>query len=157
MEFITSKTCLLEVDPLNFEYSAGGFVYRQSEGNYQVLMIRDRYGWWTLPKGHIEENETPEEAALREVMEETNISASIIATLPTVYYTFWKGEKRVHKFVHYYLMEHTSTGAEIQPQLEEIHQALWVNIDELTRYRQYENNRPVMQAARTLLTRREAK
>ncbi|MDP8930027.1 MAG: NUDIX domain-containing protein [Actinomycetota bacterium] len=62
---------------------------------------------WTLPKGRIEDEETAQEAALREVKEETGYSAVIRDELGTIDYWFvWRPDKvRYHKFVHYFFME----------------------------------------------------
>ena len=57
------------------ETSAGGVVYRRSDGGPLVLLIRDSYENWGFPKGHIEQGEVPEVAAVREVREETGLVA----------------------------------------------------------------------------------
>ncbi|HAV21768.1 MAG: NUDIX domain-containing protein [Firmicutes bacterium] len=66
------------------EVSAGIAVFSDDS----VLVIRNRFGEWTLPKGKIEPSETPREAALREVLEETGVSAKIICALGTTEYTY---------------------------------------------------------------------
>lgn len=92
--------------------SAGGVVVdERDDGRRWVLLIARRNAagkaQWTLPKGGIEEGETPEEAALREVREETGYTTGIADELGTIDYWFvWRpDEVRYHKFVHYYLME----------------------------------------------------
>src|SRR3989304_2211891 len=70
------------------ETSAGGVVFR-CDPQAQVLLIRDPYENWGLPKGHIEGGETPEQAAVREVEEETGLAdVSVIAPLPTIDWYF---------------------------------------------------------------------
>ena len=89
------------------EYSAGGVVYRRAEAGYEFVAVqRARHGDWSLPKGHIEKGESKEEAALREVKEETGIEAHIVADLQEVVY-FYRRPKQglTRKSVHYYLME----------------------------------------------------
>jgi 8-oxo-dGTP pyrophosphatase MutT (NUDIX family) len=56
------------------EYTAGGVVYRRAEDRIEILMIQDRLGRWTIPKGHVEEGERIEQTATREVGEETGLT-----------------------------------------------------------------------------------
>jgi diadenosine hexaphosphate hydrolase (ATP-forming) len=77
---------------------AGGLVF---DGE-QVLLIRDRQGYWVFPKGHVEKSESLEETALREVQEETGIKAYVVKALPSTQYTNHKGLTRL---VHWFLME----------------------------------------------------
>jgi 8-oxo-dGTP pyrophosphatase MutT (NUDIX family) len=82
----------------------------RSDGRRWVLLIARRNAagkpQWTLPKGGIEEGETAEEAALREVREETGYGALLGEALGTIDYWFvWRPDRiRYHKFVHYFLM-----------------------------------------------------
>jgi len=70
---------------------AGGVVVNAAG---EVLLIRDRNGYWVFPKGHIDPGETPEEAARREVREETGIEAEILAPLGVTRYQNDRGETR---------------------------------------------------------------
>jgi len=91
--------------PIRKEYSAGGVVFKEKK---EVLLIKNPSNVWTFPKGHIEKGETKEQAALREVKEETNIDAEIITYLGEIHYFFtWKGV-RVFKTVYFYLMRYIS-------------------------------------------------
>ncbi len=95
------------------ERSAGGIIVDVHEGIARIAVIarRNRAGRveWCLPKGHMENGETLEEAAAREVAEETGIEGRVLTELGTIDYWFATGEKRVHKYVHHYLLE--ATGA----------------------------------------------
>jgi 8-oxo-dGTP pyrophosphatase MutT (NUDIX family) len=91
--------------------SAGGVVVDdRPDGSRWVLLIVHRsmsgHPRWTLPKGGIEEGETPEVAALREVREETGHGATIQSRLDSIEYSFvWRPERiRYQKTVHYFLM-----------------------------------------------------
>ena len=67
------------------ETSSGGVVYRMLDDGPHFLLIRDPYENWGLPKGHLEGGETPVEAAVREVMEETGLNElRVIDQLPMV-------------------------------------------------------------------------
>jgi 8-oxo-dGTP pyrophosphatase MutT (NUDIX family) len=82
----------------------------RADGRRWVLLIARRNAagkpQWTLPKGGIEEGESDEQAALREVREETGHGAVIDHLLGTIDYWFvWRPDQiRYHKFVHYYFM-----------------------------------------------------
>jgi 8-oxo-dGTP pyrophosphatase MutT (NUDIX family) len=62
------------------QHSAGGIVFRQRDHHLDVVMIKDSYGKWTFPKGHTEPHETIEEAAKREISEETGIDQHLLIT-----------------------------------------------------------------------------
>lgn len=55
------------------EPTAGGIVYRRQNGHLEILLIADSKHRWTIPKGHIEEGETPRQTAEREIQEETGL------------------------------------------------------------------------------------
>lgn len=94
------------------EISAGGVVYRRFEGQPQIQMIQDRYGKITLPKGKMETGETIEQTALREILEETGITGSIVQPLETITYQFTlSGVGLIDKEVHYFLVEATGEVA----------------------------------------------
>ncbi len=120
---------------------AGGLVYRFAHGEPEVLVIDDAYGYVSLPKGHVEGDELLEEAALREVAEETGVEGRIVAPLAAVRYAFKERESTVEKVAHYYLIE--AVGGSVRHQAEEIAGARYVGVDEAERAAReqgYENN-----------------
>lgn len=119
--------------------SAGGVVFTDKGGDIRLLMILDRFGYWTLPKGKVEAGETAEEAALREIREETGISGRILKCLGETDYVYVdEDEESVHKKVIYYLVE--ANGFEVTPAETEIAGAEWVSLEEAQRRCAYRNN-----------------
>ncbi len=113
------------------EVSAGGVVYRNDQGEYAFVLIRDGYGKWTFPKGHIEEGESFEVAALEEVKEETGLrDIMIVAPLGTNILTVrMKDGKTYEKPVHYFLVQ--TTDSQLSPQASgEVQDAQWFSAEE---------------------------
>jgi 8-oxo-dGTP pyrophosphatase MutT (NUDIX family) len=108
------------------ERSAGGVVVDVQDGQARIAVIarRNRAGRleWCLPKGHIEGLETLPETAAREVAEETGIEGRVLLELGTIDYWFATGEKRVHKFVHHYLLE--AVGGDLTVENDPDHEAV---------------------------------
>lgn len=117
------------------EVSAGGLVIDTS-GTQGLLIGRiDQKDnararlLWSLPKGHIEVGETPEQAALREVMEETGIESEISRSLGIIDFWFMAGGKRIHKTVHHYLFR--EVGGILTPQVTEVDEVSWFPLHEI--------------------------
>ncbi len=117
------------------EVSAGGLVIDQS-GTQGLLIGRidhkDATGkrlLWSLPKGHIEEGETPEQAAIREVAEETGITSSITKSLGIIDFWFMAGGKRIHKTVHHFMF--TEVSGVLTPQVSEVDEVSWFPLNEI--------------------------
>jgi 8-oxo-dGTP pyrophosphatase MutT (NUDIX family) len=108
------------------ETSAGGVVYRKDDAAPLFLLIRDSYQNWGFPKGHVEAGERAEDAALREVREETGIDQlSIRGTIDTIDWYFRFRGRLIHKVCHFYLME-TSQAHTSPQQAEGITACQWV-------------------------------
>jgi mutator protein MutT len=84
---------------------------------------------WSLPKGHIEAGETPEQAAIREVAEETGITSSITKSLGVIDFWFMAGGQRIHKTVHHFLF--TEVSGELTPQMSEVDEVAWFPLTEI--------------------------
>jgi 8-oxo-dGTP diphosphatase len=106
--------------------AAGGVLFRTSRrGRDKVAVVyREARGDWTFPKGKLDEGESFEEAALREVVEETGITAVIRRFVGSTNYTHRKGRPKI---VAYYLME--AISGEFAPN-EEVDELRWVTLDE---------------------------
>ena len=115
------------------QVSAGGVVYRRRGGRTEVALISvGEPGRWQLPKGLVGRGETPPEAALREVAEETGLTCEVEAELGRVEYWYFSkgGARRVrfHKFVHFYLMRYVS--GDVSGHDDEVNEARWVALEE---------------------------
>jgi 8-oxo-dGTP pyrophosphatase MutT (NUDIX family) len=126
------------------QHSAGGVVVRDGE----VLLISTAGGKrWQLPKGRLEPGETTEQAAVREVREETGVTGSIVAPLPGIDYWFAEGPaKRIRKHVDYFLLAYIS-GSERDFDSSEVAAAAWFPGDEALRRLSHANERRVAEQA----------
>lgn len=126
-------------------------VVRFIEGEAHVLVIRDPYQNWGLPKGHLENGEGSGDAAVREVREETGLADLALGQeLATVDWYFRAGDKLIHKFCAFYLM--TSAEGEPVPELAEgITECVWLPLAEAANRISYDNAREVVNVAREVL------
>lgn len=142
--------------PVIDETSAGGLVIAVRGGRAVTAVIarRNRGGRleWCLPKGHLEGSETAEEAAVREIAEETGISGRVLPHLATIDYWFAGDDHRVHKIVHHFLLEALggwlTTDNDPDHEAEEVE---WVDLDDVSRRLAYPNERRIVAAAREIL------
>ncbi|MCI6574085.1 MAG: NUDIX hydrolase [Actinomycetaceae bacterium] len=142
--------------PVTNETSAGGVIVAVRDGEAYVAVIarRNRAGRleWCLPKGHLEGDETPVQAAVREVSEETGIFGRALKHLTTIDYWFSGHHHRIHKVVHHYLLEALSgtIGVEGDPD-HEAEKAEWVPLATVASRLAYPNERKIVNMAHDLL------
>jgi len=128
------------------EHSSGGVVIRFRDGIAHVAMIATRSSTrWGLPKGAVANGETSQQAALREVQEETGLIADIIRPLDTIEYSFRAGEALIRKRVDFYLM--LFVGGTLTPQLSEVDDAQWVPLSEAIGRASFESERKLLEGA----------
>lgn len=133
------------------ETSAGGLVVQGNGGRIEVAVIArlNRAGRveWCLPKGHLEGAETPAQAAVREIHEETGILGNVVAKIGTIDYWFNVEGRRIHKTVHHYLLDAVdgSLTVEGDPDAEAIDVA-WVPMEELGTRLAFVNERRIARA-----------
>jgi 8-oxo-dGTP pyrophosphatase MutT (NUDIX family) len=136
------------------EFSAGGLVVDLGgEIARGALIARlDRQGrlLWSLPKGHIERGETAEQAAVREVEEETGISGVILAPLGTIDFWFVAEGQRIHKTVQHFLLR--ATGGELSDADIEVEQVAWVPLRDMAEQLAYPDERSLVDTAERLLS-----
>jgi 8-oxo-dGTP pyrophosphatase MutT (NUDIX family) len=133
------------------ETSAGGVVFRRTDGGPLVLVIKDAYKNWGFPKGHIEQGEDAVTAAVREVEEETGLADLVPHGLVRDIDWFFRFRgKLIHKTCTFFLVE--SPSGEPQPQHDEgITATRWLSFDEAQRTLSYANARDVLKAAGTIM------
>jgi 8-oxo-dGTP pyrophosphatase MutT (NUDIX family) len=126
--------------------AAGGVVLRAgANGDPETALVhRPKYDDWTFPKGKLVPGETDEEAAIREVEEETGFRVSLDRELPTVRYRDSTGRPKV---VRYWTM--TVLRGEFQPN-REVDELRWVPLPEAAALLTYDHDRALLAAARSL-------
>jgi 8-oxo-dGTP pyrophosphatase MutT (NUDIX family) len=133
------------------ETSAGGVIYRWRSDEPHVLLIRDAYQHWGLPKGHLEKDETPDAAAMREVQEETGLADLVLGPpLQTIDWFFRSRGRLIHKYCHFFLIE-APTGEAMPQAAEGITACIWVPLPEAVRRISYDNAREVLVGAAAVL------
>lgn len=137
--------------------SAGGIVIRREAGVPQFVAGRRRRegsGFaWTLPKGTPNPGETTEQTALREVTEETGLEVRITGPLDSIAYTFVARGVRIHKTVHYFLME--PTGGDLTQHDREFDTVRWVNLSDAGGLLTFETERSLVERTAQQLTSEE--
>ena len=139
------------------EISAGGVIYRPAQEGAEVCLIATYGGkTWQLPKGLIERGEAEEEAASREVSEETGLQGELLQRLDKIEYWYvWdygEGRERVHKFVSFFLFR--CTGGSTEDHDEEVDEARWFPLDEARKRLSFENERRVLELAAQAIAER---
>jgi 8-oxo-dGTP pyrophosphatase MutT (NUDIX family) len=128
--------------------SCGGVVIRRSDAGVEICLgkrVRERDATWTLPKGTPSDDETIEQTALREVSEETGLEVRIDAPVGAIEYFFTQSGTRIHKTVHFFLME--PVGGSLENHDHEFDEVRWIPIEEARRMLTYPTERQVVEQA----------
>lgn len=142
------------------EFSSGGVLVRRLRGRWMVAAIRPAGrppGLWALPKGQIDEGESGEETALREIAEETGATGRSLGKLGDVRYQFtWEGE-RIFKVVSFFLVRYESGKLGEIPEAfrHEVAEVRWLPLDEAPRLLAYQGERRLAQKAIAVLAGEE--
>ena len=137
--------------------SAGGVVFRRRDATVEIALIRvGEKSRWQLPKGIVDDGESAEATAVREVREEAGVDAELIAPIEAVEYwyvgTEHSGERvRFHKFVHFFLLEYRS--GDVGDHDREVEEARWVPLGEAETMLSFASERKVLARARELLSK----
>jgi 8-oxo-dGTP diphosphatase len=130
------------------QHSAGGVVCREADGGLEIAIILTHpERRWQLPKGLIDEGETSEQAALREVREEAGIDAEVIATIDRTEYWFVAEingvRSRFHKHVQWFLMKYVS--GDVTDHDHEVAEARWASVEEALKLLVFKNEREIVE------------
>ena len=126
--------------------AAGGVVLRHTERGTEVVLA-GRDGTWVLPKGTPDGAEGIEDTATREVREETGLDARIVRSLGTIEYWFALPRQRIHKVVHFFLME--PLGGDLDRHDHEYQEVRWVPVEEARRLLTFDTYREMLDRALT--------
>jgi ADP-ribose pyrophosphatase YjhB (NUDIX family) len=129
------------------EFSAGGVVVRGGEVITIVPVKRAGDGRRVLglPKGHPDGDETPEQAATREVAEETGVQAELVEELGDVEYDYERGGRRIHKVVRFFLFQYRS--GDLADHDHEIEEARWMALTQAAHELTFPGEREIVDRA----------
>ena len=138
------------------QVSAGGIVYRYTPGGHtEVALIRvGPSGRWQLPKGIVDEGESPELTAVREIREEAGVDARVVGPVEVIEYWYVGDDRegkrvRFHKFVHLFLLEYE--GGDVSQHDYEVEEARWIALPDAEAMLAFGSERKAMARARKLL------
>lgn len=129
------------------ELLAGAVVCSRHDNKTYVGLVHDVFGYWTLPKGHIKEDEVEEEGVIRELQKEIGVTVKVIEKIGENEYIANKPEQgKVVKHVSYYLTfsDHTQIALEKKGGLDD---ARWFDIKEIPTLRIYDDIKPLLNKA----------
>ncbi|MFQ5579388.1 MAG: NUDIX hydrolase [Nitrospiria bacterium] len=136
--------------------SSGGVIYRGQEESLQVILI-SHYNQrgklvWCLPKGSVEEGETLQQTALREVREETGTDGRILEKIGQIQYWFYSKQEdtKIFKTVHFYLMEYLRGNENDHD--SEVYEARWVASQQALDMLTHDSERQIMEKAARYLS-----
>jgi 8-oxo-dGTP pyrophosphatase MutT (NUDIX family) len=139
----------MNVGELPFErvVSAGGVIFRRVNAKFEVALILHK-GNWCLPKGLVEENETFEQTALREVREETGLNGELVDKIGEISYSFVQ-KKRYFKTVHFYLLKLVGGSTDLHD--SEAYRVKWFSIFDALQILTYVKEREILAKAIEML------
>ena len=133
---------LVKMD-LKKEKSCGLVVFKNINNELNVLLVHHNKGHWGMPKGHVELNETEQETALRETLEETNVNSKVIDGFRKV--ITYSPKPSVIKDVVFFVGE--VIGEKLKPQKVEVSEVKWINIKEALLLMEHDDEKQVLSEA----------
>jgi 8-oxo-dGTP pyrophosphatase MutT (NUDIX family) len=142
------------------EFSAGALVLRHMQKQWWIAVIEpgrhgepeDRKNVIALPKGNVDPGEKPEQTAIREVLEETGLSAQTVTKLANIRYVYsrkWAGGEKIFKVVTFYLMKYQSgrIGSIKEEMKHEVRRAFWLPLQKAAETLSYKGEKQMAQQA----------
>ena len=145
-----------ETDPAKFpiEKKAGAVVYARHDGEIYFAFVHDVFGYWTLSKGSIEDNENEEQGAIREIKEEMGVDMKIKELLGRNEYIANHPEKgKIRKQVVFFLAESEYTDLVLEKGSGGLDEAKWFKLEEVPNLKMYDNMIPLLTKAIEILTK----
>lgn len=133
------------------EFSSGGLVIRNLKGRPFLAVVRVRDKILALPKGHPEPGESAQEAAQREVREETGLDATPVEKLGDVRYWYARDGDRVLKVVSFFLFRYRS--GRLEDHDDEVEDALWIPLEEAPERLAYRGEKDMARTALSQLAK----
>jgi N utilization substance protein B len=144
-------------DQMPIERLAGAVVYAEHQGQLFLALVHDIFGHWTLSKSKVREEETPEQGAVRALLEEVGLAVTIEATLGGNEYVASQPEKgKVRKQVHYFLAQAPYQDIELLKK-GGLDDAKWFKVADILELNFYEDILPIVTKAVTMLVGRASK
>lgn len=136
---------------MTYEKSCGAVLFTCIDGIIKYVLVEQSEGFYSFPKGHMEEGETEKETALREIFEETNIKPTIIEGFITKTEYALSNKQNVVKQVTYFLAEYKNQ--EIAYQKEELLGATLATYEEAMKLFQYESSKRILTEANDFISK----
>ena len=134
---------------MTYEVSCGAVVFTRTDEGLRYVITQSTAGWYGFPKGHMENGETEQQTALREIREEVGLDVRLLDGFRIVKEHPLPQKPGVMKRVIYFAAEYADQP--IRPQPEEVAQAKLMSFDEAMSVFQFENSRDVLRAAKNWL------
>lgn len=137
-------------------FSAGGIILREDSDEVKILVTQHSgHKGWDFPKGHVEIAESSQQAALREVEEETGIKAEIIEKVGQTQYFYHEQGSKVFKTVTFFLMKYLSDGKATTA--FEVSDKVWLSVDEVEKKLTFKDTKALWKKAKEEINRLRTK
>lgn len=136
------------------QISSGGVAFRWQDSKPEIAIVSVKPSLrWQLPKGIVDQSESPEVTAVREVREEAGIETDLLSLIETIEYWYRSAKYgkpiRYHKFVHFYLLAYRS--GDVSDHDQEVEEARWVGLDDAIKMLAFKSEREVVEKAREMI------